>query len=111
MSADQRKFLRKSLEVRFRALAPGHDGAVAGHLSFDSVDLSAGGPFLRSDLLLEQGEALSLEFALDGRLIKAQAHVAWVRRFPVQHEPAGMGVEFVSMHDADRRLLERYLER
>jgi hypothetical protein len=37
--------------------------------------------------------------------------VAWVRRFPVQHEPAGMGVEFVSMHDADRRLLERYLER
>jgi uncharacterized protein (TIGR02266 family) len=83
------------------------DGLGAGLLIFTSADVSAGGAFLKSDLLLEQGESLSLEFHLEGRLnpIRAQAKVVWVRRFPEVSEPAGMGVEFVAIDEDDRAAL------
>jgi Tfp pilus assembly protein PilZ len=61
---------------------------------------------LKSDLLLESGESLSVEFqVLQGRVIRAQARVAWVRRFPSPTESAGMGVEFVEMDESDRAAL------
>jgi uncharacterized protein (TIGR02266 family) len=111
MGADQRKFLRKTLEVRFNALAgTAAAGAQAGQLSFTSADVSAGGVFLKSELLLEQGEALTLEFSLEGRPMRARAKVAWARRFPLAGEAAGMGVEFVEMEERERATLERYLE-
>jgi c-di-GMP-binding flagellar brake protein YcgR len=106
MSADQRRFERKSLSVQFNA----RDGQGVGQLVFESADLSAGGTFLKSDLLLEPGEALSLEFkVLQGRVIRAQARVAWVRRFPQPKEPAGMGVEFVTMPEQDQEALHAFL--
>jgi uncharacterized protein (TIGR02266 family) len=106
MTVDQRKSLRKSLSVRFHA----KDGQGFGQLVFESADISAGGAFLRSELLFEPGEALALSFAAkDGRVIEAQAKVAWVRRFPHGQEPAGMGVEFVSVSDDSRRALEAFL--
>ncbi len=104
-AADQRRFERKAVLVDFQA----RDAHGAGQLVFQSADLSAGGTFLKSDLLLEQGEALSLEFTLpsaDGpKVVRTQARVAWVRRFPQGGEAAGMGVEFVSMDEADRATL------
>lgn len=106
MSADQRRFERKSLNVTFHA----RDAQGVGQLVFESADLSAGGTFLKSDLLLEPGEVLSLEFpVLNGRVVRAQARVAWVRRFPQPREAAGMGVEFVSMPDGDLEALQRFL--
>jgi uncharacterized protein (TIGR02266 family) len=108
MSADQRRFERKTLNVLFKA----RDGQGVGQLLFESADLSPGGTFLKSDLLLEQGEALSVEFTvLEGRVIRAQARVAWVRRFPQAQEVAGMGVEFVSMPEADREALVTFLRK
>ena len=108
MSADQRRFERKTLNVLFKA----RDGQGVGKLLFESADLSPGGTFLKSDLLLEQGEALSVEFTvLEGRVIRAQARVAWVRRFPQAREVAGMGVEFVSMPEADREALVAFLRK
>ncbi|MDP3234904.1 MAG: PilZ domain-containing protein [Myxococcales bacterium] len=108
MSAEQRRFERKTLNVLFNA----RDAQGVGQLMFESADLSPGGTFLKSDLLLEQGEALSVEFAvLEGRVIRAQARVAWVRRFPQAREVAGMGVEFVSMPEADREALMLFLGR
>jgi len=108
MSADQRRFERKTLTVQFNA----RDAQGVGQLVFESADVSPGGTFLKSDLLLEPGEALSVEFTvLEGRLIRAQARVAWVRRFPQAHEVAGMGVEFVSMAEADREALRGFLTR
>ena len=105
MGADQRRFERKAVLVDFQA----RDAHGAGQLVFQSADLSAGGTFLKSDLLLEQGEALSLEFTLPSEagphIVRTQARVAWVRRFPANGEPAGMGVEFVSMDPADRDAL------
>lgn len=108
MGLEQRRFTRRTLQAEFRA----HDSDGVGQLLFESGDLSAGGTFLRSDLLLEEGEALRLEFEVPGapKPLTAQARVAWVRRFPKDDEEPGMGVEFVSMSEEDRASLTRFLE-
>lgn len=107
MGAEQRRFLRKGVPADFK----GKDGGGAGQLVFKAADISAGGTFLKADLLLELGETLALEFRVPGvpRLMRAQARVAWVRRFPEGDEPAGMGVEFLAMSEEDRAVLLRYL--
>jgi uncharacterized protein (TIGR02266 family) len=109
MGEEQRRSPRKSLQVDFRA----RDAGGAGQLLFEGRDLSTGGSFLRSDVLLELGEDLVVEFRVPGvpRLIRAQARVAWVRRFPKFDETAGMGVEFLDMGKDDRTLLDDYLAR
>jgi uncharacterized protein (TIGR02266 family) len=104
-----RRHARKSLRVEFHS----HNAHGAGRLIFEGTDLSPGGTFLKSELLLEEGEALSVEFRVPGvpRLLTAQGRVAWVRRFPKPGEPSGMGVEFVAMSDDDKSLLTDYLAR
>ncbi len=107
MVTPQRRHARKAIPVDFR----GTDGDGVGTLVFEGADLSPGGTFLKSEVLLEEGERLWLEFHVPGvpKALKAQARVAWVRRFPTEPQPAGMGVEFLSMPDEDRALLQRYL--
>ncbi len=102
-----RRHRRIPLQVEIRA----RDTEGTGVLLFESADVSAGGTFLKSDLLLEQGEALSLEFRIPRleRLMRAEARVVWVRRFPADGENAGMGVEFLSMSDLDRAALADHL--
>lgn len=89
----------------------GRDQTGNGQLLFDGADLSVGGAFLQSDVLLEKGETLALEFRVPGaaRLMRAQARIAWVRRFPKEGEQAGMGVHFLAMTDEDRAALAEYL--
>ena len=108
MNRDTRRFFRKAIRTEFA----GRSGDGMGELRFESLDLSAGGTFLACDLLLEEGEQLSLGFQVPGlpRSLQAEARVAWVRRFPKVDEQAGMGIEFVSMSDQDRWELTRYLE-
>jgi uncharacterized protein (TIGR02266 family) len=105
---NQRRFVRKAVHVDFQG--KGAEGI--GHLLFEGADLSAGGTFLKSDLLLEQGESFALEFRVPrvSKVFHAQGRVAWVRRFPKGGEPAGMGVEFSAMSDEDRSVLSRYLD-
>jgi uncharacterized protein (TIGR02266 family) len=107
MPREQRRFSRRTATVQFHA----RDAEGVGTLVFESADLSAGGTFLRSDLLLEEGEPLSLEFTIPGRGAKltSQGRVVWVRRFPKDGEEAGMGVEFLAMSDDDRIALHDYL--
>ncbi len=96
------------MQARFSA----RDASGAGTLTFTSEDVSTGGAFLRSDLLLEQGEALALQFDVPGAgAVYAQARVAWVRRFPEAGQTAGMGVEFVVMRDEERQAIARWLTR
>jgi uncharacterized protein (TIGR02266 family) len=104
---EQRRHERKALAVQFHA----REAHGVGQLIFTSADLSAGGTFLASELLLEEGEPLTLEFTLPGQStpLHAQARVAWVRRFPGEGEAAGMGVEFVAMRDEDRARLTALL--
>jgi|CXWL01.1.fsa_nt_gi uncharacterized protein (TIGR02266 family) len=107
MPAYHRRHLRKALEVDFKA----QDTSGAGELLFTGADLSEGGTFLRSDLLLEQGEPLTLRFTIPGTIasVQTQARVAWVRRFPGPDETSGMGIEFVAMSENDRQALLRFL--
>jgi uncharacterized protein (TIGR02266 family) len=104
---EHRRASRKSLTVEFHA----QDAEGAGELLFEGIDLSVGGAFIRSELLLEQDETLSVEFRVPGvnRLMRAEARVAWVRRFPEPGQEPGMGVQFLNMSEADRRVLEAYL--
>jgi uncharacterized protein (TIGR02266 family) len=107
MSSHQRRFPRRSLQVEFRA----QDHAGGGQLLLSSTDLSAGGAFLQSELLLEVGELLALAFQVPGmeQGLQARARVVWVRRFPQGAELPGMGVEFVAMREEDRAALTGYL--
>jgi len=102
---DKRRHVRRTLSVEFRA--GGMDGL--GALELSGADLSAGGAFLVSDLLLEPGEILSLEFEIAGRgPVQAQARVAWVRRFPGPEQPSGMGIEFVRLGRDERAALDAW---
>jgi uncharacterized protein (TIGR02266 family) len=107
METEQRRSPRVDVDVDFRA----RESTGGGSLLFRAADLSLGGAFLRSSLLLEEGETLALEFRLPGshRLLRATARVAWVRRFPEATQPAGMGMEFLSMSAEDREVLGRHL--
>ncbi|MGQ0508680.1 MAG: PilZ domain-containing protein [Myxococcaceae bacterium] len=107
MTQEMRRHTRRSLAVDFK----GKDASGVGQLLLEGSDLSPGGTFIRSDLLLEQGEKLALEFQVPGvpRLMRAQARVAWVRRFPKEDEFPGMGVEFTTMSEEDRSVLTQYL--
>jgi len=107
MKKEKRRFSRKPVKVDFH----GNSAEGIGELLFEGVDLSAGGTFLRSDLLLEEGERLGLEFGMPGSSdrVHADAQVAWVRRFPKPNEPAGMGIEFVQMSEEDRASLSKFL--
>jgi Tfp pilus assembly protein PilZ len=96
------------VQARFSA----RDASGAGTLSFTSGDVSTGGAFLRSDLLLEQGEALTLAFDVPGEgAVQSQARVAWVRRFPEAGQQAGMGVEFVLIREEAKQAIARWLSR
>ncbi len=104
---EQRRHTRRALAVQFQ----GSEAEGAGQLVFTSADLSAGGAFLASELLLEESEQVSLAFHLpgDAQPLRAQARVAWVRRFPEAVDPPGMGVEFVTMERDDRQRLQAFL--
>lgn len=97
-----RKYLRRSVGVSIRlhdAESPTH-----GDILFDVLDLSQGGAFLRSDLLLETGEEVEVTFDLPGEIrpIRARARVAWATQKSDHKGVAGMGLEFVDLSPADR---------
>jgi len=108
MSSDKRRHERKTLKVEFQA----EEGEGAGQLLFEGVDLSTGGTFLLTDLLLERDDRLTLVFKVPDQphTFKALARVAWVRRFPKEGESAGMGIEFLSMSPDERTTLEAFLK-
>jgi Tfp pilus assembly protein PilZ len=106
--SELRRHPRKSVKAQFRC----RDESGTGELFFDSGDLSAGGAFLVSDLLLEQDDNLTLELSLPGGApLRCEARVAWVRRFPTSDQAAGMGVEFRDVTEFDQRALEAFLEK
>lgn len=87
-------------------------GRLAGTIRFDGADVSTGGAFLRTDLLLEVGELLMLQFQLPqgGATIRTAGRVTRVSRGRAK-EVAGMGVEFVELRPQDREAIEDRLRR
>jgi hypothetical protein len=77
---------------------------VHGTIQFDTQDLSVGGAFIRSDLLFEIGEELAVAFHLpSGHAVNARTRVVRVARDTGDDgTAAGMGIQFVTLSDADR---------
>jgi c-di-GMP-binding flagellar brake protein YcgR len=81
-------------------------GRTHGTMQFDTSDLSIGGAFMRSSLLFEIDEELGLELALaPGKTVRARARVVRV----VRDGPAGMGIAFTRLDDADREAIRTFL--
>jgi len=95
---------RRPAEVPVLVRVAGHPGPDGLHLS--SSDLSEGGAFLRSDLLFEVGEALTLEISLTGAVVKTAARVVRVARDKDPAAVHGMGIEFTSMTPEARQLIQ-----
>ena len=104
---DSRSHSRPMLHVPVVAGDPA--GRLASAIAFDTAEVSSGGAFLPSELLLEVGERLSLTFTLpDGRQVRAQGRVVRASRGNAD-EPSGIGVEFVEIAPDDRAAIERLL--
>lgn len=103
----KRKFRRRLLKVEVRA----HDETGAGEVVFDTHDISIGGAFLRSELLLELGEILNLELPLrPGQPpMRVQAKVVRAVRGRDSKSGPGMGIEFVNPSPELRDALTRFL--
>lgn len=105
---DTRKHTRSTLEVP--VVVSDATNRVRGGIRFESADVSGGGAFLRSDLLFEIGELLTLEFDLPGgRHVKARGRVVRVSRDGSKDKYPGMGVEFVDLAPEDRAAIEERL--
>jgi Tfp pilus assembly protein PilZ len=107
---DTRRFSRRDALLPVVVRAAGN--RVQAGIRLDTTDLSEGGAFLRSDLLFEVGETLSLEIPLaPGETLAAHGRVAWVTRGGDGRTPAGMGIEFEELSAQDRRRLTQGLRR
>jgi Tfp pilus assembly protein PilZ len=107
---DTRRFSRRDALLPVVVRAAGN--RLEAGIRLDTTDLSEGGAFLRSDLLFEVGETLSLEIPLaPGETLAAHGRVAWVTRGGDGNTPAGMGIEFEELSAQDRRRLTQGLRR
>jgi Tfp pilus assembly protein PilZ len=101
---EQRKFERKPAELAVTVRAAGN--TVEGGIRLDSLNVSEGGAFLRSDLLFEVGDVLHLEIPLpEGPIVKATGKVVRVSRARGKDGMAGMGIEFTRLAMSDRRAI------
>jgi uncharacterized protein (TIGR02266 family) len=80
-----------------------------------SMDLNSGGMFLETVNPLEIDTMLYIEFTLPAgdRTIRCQARVAWVNQLDAPRKPqlpAGVGVQFLSLGQADMEAIQGYIE-
>jgi hypothetical protein len=102
-----RRYDRKAALIPIVVRAAGNK--IQAGVRLDTVDLSEGGLFLRSDLLFEVGEDLTLEIPVGGKIAVATGRVAWVTRGTGKKGTAGMGIEFAKLSAEDRRALAETL--
>jgi c-di-GMP-binding flagellar brake protein YcgR len=110
---DTRKHARGSLELPVLVSDASSKARVG--IRFDSADVSGGGAFLRSEMLLEVGEQLVLQFSLpNGRVIKARGRVVRATRdnregSTGKDRVSGMGIEFIELSAEDRAAIDAQL--
>ena len=102
---DSRKQSRAALELP--VVVRDAAGRARAAIRFEA-DVSAGGAFLRSDLFLEIGELLTVDFDLpDGRHVSTRARVVRVSSGAEARDPhAGMGVEFIDLSPEDHAAIQ-----
>lgn len=79
-----------------------------------SVNLSVGGLFLESEILLPEKTPLAIEFELpDSRYIYCSARVAWVndpQHLICENLPPGMGIQFIDLNNEDMEALREFVK-
>jgi type IV pilus assembly protein PilZ len=108
---DTRRHARHQLEAEIEV----GDGHLGGELVFDSHNVSRGGLFLRSDLLLEVGDTVWVSFTLPSTsvAIRTRGRVVWVNRNPDENDPTdrpGMGIQFLDLTEVEETALTAYLD-
>ncbi len=108
---DTRRHARHPLEAEIEV----GDGHLGGELVFESHNVSRGGLFLQSDLLLEVGDTIWVSFTLPNTsmAIRSRGKIVWVNPNPDEDDPAdrpGMGVQFLDLTDVEESALCAYLE-
>jgi hypothetical protein len=72
----------------------------------EATDLSRGGVFVRSDVLLDEGEPVLVRFALeDGRRVNARGRVTRAWAEASERTPGGFAVVFEAFDEASHRAL------
>ncbi len=105
-----RRFSRYPIRVEFRIHE--EQAPTKGKLLFDSLDLSAGGAFLRSDFLFEIGTEIEVSFKLPNQdeAVNTKAKVTWVTRGSTGRSDPGMGVEFLELSPTDQASIEELIQ-
>lgn len=107
--ARQRRYVRRPISASFRVRDASDPSQ--GEILFDSIDLSQGGAFLHSELLLEIGDELEVTFGLPGEIrpVRARARVVWATRGGGDGEKAGMGLEFIDLTEEAAQAIDRFV--
>ncbi len=102
--ADKRRFARTALSL----LVQYRFNTFEDFLAEYSVNISAGGIFIRTDHPKEEGSIIYLQFSLkDGsRLIEGMGKVVRVNPPGVAGRVAGMGIEFLNFDTESSALIE-----
>lgn len=108
--SEHRRFSRHLLDVEIQI----GDQSLGGELQFESRDFSAGGVFLKSDLLFEKGEVLLLSFVLPSAsfAIRTRGRVVRVDKDAQAEDgtsASGMGIEFLDLSEAEKAALVAHL--
>jgi len=118
---DQRRHTRQRAGLAVRMTVRGGP-EIPGDMWFDAENLSEGGAFLQASLLFEPGEILHLEIPLpSGKTVRIQGKVVRVSHGPTnatahqaggrqENQAAGMGIQFTTLDDDDRRILSATLK-
>ena len=108
---ENRRAARRPIQVEIQV----GDTSLGAQMRFDSGNVSEGGVFIKSELLLEVGEILWVSFVLPDAAIaiRTRGRVVWVNKDPDPDDPesmAGMGVQFMDLSAAERAALTEALE-
>jgi uncharacterized protein (TIGR02266 family) len=90
-----------------------HLGSESNFYSGFTNDLSEGGLFVATHLVLPIGTRLDLEFSLpdDDTPIRAQGEVRWTREYnPSSDGAPGLGLRFLKLELADRDRIDAFVK-
>ena len=106
-----RRYNRYPIAVEFK-LRDSSD-TLHGEILFDTVNVSAGGAFLRSDLLMDVGGEVEVSFTVPGeaQALTTTATVVWVTRGHTGRREAGMGIEFTGLNDASKAIIDNLIKK
>ena len=110
-SSQLRRYTRYPIGVHFKLRES--EEVSAGEVLFDTINVSAGGAFLRSELLLDVGVEVEVTFTLPNseQTLSTKARIAWVTRGSAGKREPGMGIEFTELKEKEKEMIESLIQR